>query len=75
MAIRSKFMYGLEPIQLTQSTIKYLVTFQLKGYRKILNEKTTFQGTHVDPTTKYQKYIPEDPRKGGRPTNVPKLLG
>jgi hypothetical protein len=40
--IRSKLMYGLESLQLNESALKRLDTFQLKGLRKILKLKTTY---------------------------------
>ena len=40
--IRSKIAYGLEAVQLNQTTIKKLDTLQLKGLRKILNVDTTY---------------------------------
>ena len=40
--IRSKLVYGLEAIQLPQSLLMKLDTFQLKGLRKILGFDTTF---------------------------------
>ena len=40
--VRSKVIYGLESIQLTESVKNRLDTFQLKGLRKILRMDTTF---------------------------------
>eukprot|EP00975_Prorocentrum_lima_P056965 11952627-Prorocentrum_lima.AAC.1 len=40
--IRSKLLYGLEGLQLTEQQELSLNTFQLKGLRKILRIKTTF---------------------------------
>ena len=40
--VRSKLLYGLETIHLTQSMAKKLDVFQLKGLRKILGMSTTF---------------------------------
>ena len=40
--IRSKLLYGLETVQLTQGMLKKLDVFQLKGLRKILGMTTTY---------------------------------
>ena len=40
--IRSKLLYGLETVELTQSLLSRLESFQLRGLRKILNMHTTF---------------------------------
>ena len=40
--IRSKLLYGLETVQLTEATAKKLDVFQLKGLRQILRLQTTF---------------------------------
>ena len=40
--IRSKLLYGLEALQLTEAMSKKLDTFQLKGLRQILRLETTF---------------------------------
>ena len=40
--IRSKLLYGLETVHLTDAMAKSLDVFQLKGLRKILNMTTTF---------------------------------
>lgn len=40
--VRSKLLYGLETLHLTQSMAKKLDVFQLKGLRKILGWETTF---------------------------------
>ena len=39
---RSKLLYGLETVQLTEATAKKLDVFQLKGLRQILRLQTTF---------------------------------
>ena len=40
--IRSKLLYGLETVQLTQAMCKNIDDFQLRGLRKILSMNTTF---------------------------------
>ena len=40
--VRSKLLYGLETLHLTQSMARKLDVFQLKGLRKILGMSTTF---------------------------------
>ena len=40
--VKSKLLYGLESMQLTQSSLRKLDVFQLKGLRKILKLETTF---------------------------------
>ena len=40
--VRSKLLYGLETLHLTQSQARKLDVFQLKGLRKILGWETTF---------------------------------
>ena len=40
--VRSKLVYGLESLQLTEGAIRRLDTFQLKGLRKILRLRTTY---------------------------------
>ena len=40
--IKSKLLYGLEPLQLRESLKKNLDTLQLKGLREILKMKTTY---------------------------------
>ena len=40
--IRSKLLYGLETVQLTQAMCKKIDAFQLRGLRRILNMSTTF---------------------------------
>ena len=40
--VRSKLLYGLETVHLTQSMARKLDVFQLKGLRKILGMSTTF---------------------------------
>ena len=40
--IRSKHLYGLETVELTQSLLSRLESFQLRGLRKILKIPTTF---------------------------------
>ena len=40
--MRSKLLYGLETVHLTDAMAKKLNVFQLKGLRQILNMKTTF---------------------------------
>ena len=38
----SKLLYGLDTLQFTETQGQKLDTFQLKGFRKILNVKTTY---------------------------------
>ena len=40
--VKSKLLYGLESMQLTQSSMRKLYVFHLKGLRKILKMETTF---------------------------------
>ena len=40
--IRSKFLYGLETVHLTQAMSKKLDAFQMRGLRSILKRKSTF---------------------------------
>lgn len=40
--IRSKLLYGLETVQLTEAMYKKIDAFQLRGLRKILKMQTTF---------------------------------
>ena len=40
--IRSKLLYGLETIHLTQALSKKLDAFQMRGIRRILNRRSTF---------------------------------
>ena len=40
--IKSKFLYGMETVQLTEAMINKLDAFQMKGIRKILGKKHTY---------------------------------
>ena len=56
--IKSKLLYGMETVQLTDAILNKIDAFQIKGFRKILG-KNTPTGTGAQPTTTSWKQLAE----------------
>ena len=57
--IKTKLIYGLESLQLTQASTKKLDTFQLKGLRKILKLETTYINSEYSNDYVYERATQE----------------
>ena len=61
VVLKSKLLYGLDSLELTQATVQRLDTFQLQGLRNMLRQLTTFgQMEAGDARTNTNKKIFED---------------
>ena len=72
--IKSKWLYNLETVFLTQSLRKKLEAFQLRGLRQILKIPTTFIDRRWTNASVYelasQTAYPQDPNRSVRPITV-----